>query len=154
GYTTTAYLVRVPIDSILTISAYQWMTGFDGSGNPTWGAVANRVPIFTDANMADYNPSPVIVYIPALNKYLMVVSHYGPGGLGVFEADHPWGNTGGGWRTVGYWPSTVGNSWGPGTGYNSHPVNDEALNNTIVLKWTSLAGGTLTFWMVYSGFHT
>jgi Domain of unknown function (DUF4185) len=135
------YLMRMPKEEIKDRDAYEFFTGLDEQGNPTWSPdVDQRQPVFTDPNGVGNTSQASVSYVPALDRYLLTVPHRPPsqsitagaGQLGVFDAPHPWGP----WTTVAYYDDWIG----AGTG--------EALGYYFPGKWMSEDG--LTLWMVFS----
>lgn len=93
------YLARVHPDQIMMgRDAYEFFIGLDDHGNPRWGALADKVPVFDDPNGAGWCVSNS--YHPGLQRYLLVTQHAisEHSNLGVFEAPTPWGP----WATVAY----------------------------------------------------
>jgi len=99
-----ADLARVPKDQIMTQSAYEWVTGFDGNGNPQWSSTLTaRQPVFVDPKGfrvvgVSYNKS--------LNRYLLTAAHgssRSSGDFTVYEGLEPWGP----WTTITY----ISSSW-------------------------------------------
>jgi len=95
-----AYLIRVPSASIATLSAWQYMTGLDANGNPTWGAASAAQPMWQDPNDFFFEG---LTYHPATNRYLL--SAMGSiQDLAIYDAPQPWGP----WTTV-----YATHTWGP-----------------------------------------
>jgi hypothetical protein len=141
GPENNIYLIRMPKDEIKDRDAYEFFTGLDEQGNPTWSPEVNqRQPIFTDPNGVGNKSQASVSYVPGLDRYLLTVPHRPPsqsitagaGQLGVFDAPRPWGP----WTTVAYYDDWIG----AGTG--------EALGYYFPGKWMSEDG--LTLWMVFS----
>lgn len=82
------YLSRVPVGSIETMAAYEWLT----ATTPTWGAVADRVPCFEHAGGIGWCMSG-ITYIEAVDLYVMCVQEdvVNAGNLSIYWARNPWG---------------------------------------------------------------
>jgi hypothetical protein len=74
-----------------------------------------------------------IVYNPGLKRFLLTCYHTGPGQLGVFEGENPWGP----WRTIAYYEN-----WG-GMGTDA-----EGLSCEFPQKWMSADG--LTLWSIFA----
>ncbi len=129
------YLMRVPTGQIETKSSYQFFSGLDGSGNPTWtSSVSEKVPV---VQMADTGWAPMTVtYDAPLHKYIMVGDHNKNNGeicgrgLAVYQADRPWGP----WSLVKEIDSFAEES----TFFYNFPS-----------KWISSDGKTM--WMVFTG---
>lgn len=96
-------LARVPRDAIEDRAQYEFFTGLDAGGDPTWSTdMTQREPVFEDPNGVMRQSTQ---YNPVLDRYLMTTSHtlWNGGNLGIFDAPHPWGP----WTTVMYafgWP--------------------------------------------------
>lgn len=96
------YLARVSRAKMALLDAgdYQFYKGGDGNLDASWGVGADMVPILTLANELS---EPNVVYIPALNRYIMLGFYYqnfdlfpGTGyaansNFPVWEAQYPWG---------------------------------------------------------------
>lgn len=80
------------------INSYEFFAGLDGGGNPTWGDVASKQPVFQDANGVGWNLS--VSYNQGLDRYILMTEHTQSfqGNMGMFEASEPWGP----WSTVDY----------------------------------------------------
>jgi hypothetical protein len=76
-----------------------------------------------------------IVYNPGIKRFLLTCYHTGPGQLGVFEGENPWGP----WSTIAYCEN-----WG-GMG-----VEGEGLSCEFPQKWMSADG--LTLWCIFSAY--
>jgi hypothetical protein len=125
------YLARAPAEKLLQRPAYEFLSGFS-KRKPLWSSDPNKAsPIFTDANGTGDLAS--AVYVPALQRYLLTSFHEGPGQLGVFEGQQPWGP----WSTVAYYEH-----WG------QMGVDGEGLTCSFPQKWMSTDG--LTLWCIFS----
>jgi hypothetical protein len=126
-----AYLIRVPVGSVQTMSTWQYMTGLDANGNPTWGAASAAQPMWSDPNFG----FAALTYHPATNRYLLT----GQGGiqtLAIYDAPQPWGP----WTTV-----YATNTWGP----SGSPFGDaESLGISYPEAWMSADGKTM--WAAFS----
>ncbi len=92
-------LARSPSDDVMNVNAFEFFTGLDGQGNPTWSSDASqRTPVFEDANGVGWCVS--VSYNAPLGRYLLMTEHdvSGEGFLGIFDAPEPWGP----WTTVAY----------------------------------------------------
>jgi len=133
------YLVRVPKNSLLTQSAYEFFKGLDANDNPLWTTnISQRAPVFTDPNdtgaWGALHAS--VIYNDALNRYLLTIPHAdNVAQWGIFDAPEPWGP----WTTVAYY-----NDWG-----NFGSKNDEALLYYVPTKWISADGAA--FCLIFSG---
>ena len=88
-------LARSLVADLETEANYEWYTGV----GPTWSTnIANRVPVFHDANGIGWNLS--VSYNPFLGRYLLTTEHTTSfqGKIGIFDALDPWGP----WTTVLY----------------------------------------------------
>jgi hypothetical protein len=138
GNTSRVYLARVLKQNLTNINAYEYVSGFNSSGNPVWSSnSSSRVPIFADSQANGFNSSLLAspIFNPHLNRYLLTIPHGDAGQWGVFDAPEPWGP----WTTVDYY-----NNWG---GYSS--FSSEPLVYSFSTKWMSSNG--LEIWMTYSG---
>lgn len=93
------YLARVPKDRIFDgRNRCEWITGSD-RGEPTWGALAEKQPVFEDPRGTGWCLS--ASYNPGLGRYLLCTEHTAShsGVMGLFDAPEPWGP----WTTVRYW---------------------------------------------------
>ena len=133
GRDTVAYLGRVPKGTLTDKNSFEYFTGFNGSGNPTWSpSIGQRKPVFQDSN----GVGPInISYNPTIKRYLMTIGRDKGGRIGIFDAPEPWGP----WTTVAYYDNWIGANGNNGTC---------ALVNGFVNKWTSPDG--LTMWMIFS----
>lgn len=96
------YLARVPATSIQTRSSWQFYTGVDGSGNPTWSSdITTKAPVLEDDRLLypttfnnSYANFPVlgqggVVYDAPLHRYIFSSWSYATHEL--YEAPRPWG---------------------------------------------------------------
>ena len=93
-------LFRVDKSQILQRNSYEFFSGMDANGNPTWTSqLSARQPVFEDSNGVGWNVS--VSYNPGLGRYLLCTEHTttNHGNLGIFDAPEPWGP----WTTVGYY---------------------------------------------------
>ena len=130
-------LARVPASSPTTQAHYQFFSGLDGSGNPTWtNNVALRQPVFVDANGVGWNLS--VIRHPYSGRYILITEHDTTmnSNIGIFDAPEPWGP----WTTV--WYQT---NWGAGT------VPTDAFFWNFAPKWFDAAGA---FTLVFTGTGT
>jgi hypothetical protein len=105
-------LARVPRAQIKNESAYQFVSGFDGSGNPAWSnSISSRAPVFTlpgGCNRMD------VSYIAPAKVYIMTMrSRAKNGGLNHFSihyAPEPWGP----WTQIHYQTCSSTSSGWPG----------------------------------------
>ncbi|WP_430909565.1 hypothetical protein [Maribacter sp. 2-571] len=133
-------MARVPNDRIVNKDSYEFFTGTDAKGNPTWGTYENRKAVFHNEE-GSFRPD--IVYNPGLDRYfLTVATPIGPWQwwakendartphFGMFESENPWGP----WKTVYY-----EKDWGsPENRFSPH----------IPSKWIS--GEGTSFYLLYS----
>ncbi len=127
-------MARVPKDKIAARAAYEFYSGRDAKGAPTWSRdIGRRKPIFTDPKGTQRIS---MGYNKALRRYILTSSHrVGEGvhnaSLGVFEAPEPWGP----WSTVYYDDHWSG--------------NDRTYHHRFPTKWMSADGKAM--WLLYSG---
>lgn len=129
-YWTSVELARALKDKIKDRSAYEWYTGMDTDGKPTWSPdIARRKPVFEDPNGVGI---PSVIYSPGIDRYILTTAHRGvTPKLGIFDAPEPWGP----WTTVAYY-----DNWGGFSG--------EALIYSFPTKWISADGKTM--WCIFS----
>jgi CubicO group peptidase (beta-lactamase class C family) len=131
-------LARVPQDRIAELAAYEYYTGTDRAGSPTWSrAIGDRGAAFRHPGKC-YRTS--VTYDAGLKRYLLCQIVAGKsasgrdtrfeGGFGVYEAPEPWGP----WSTVFYTER-----WDVGPGET----------NSFPSKWMSADGKSLH--LVFSG---
>jgi len=127
-------LIRVDKASLSNLASYQYLSGFDGQGLPTWSSnFADRSSVFHHTGHCLRSG---ISYNAGLGRYLWWQLYLGPddprfsGGFGVYEAPEPWGP----WRTA-YFVDL----WDVGPG--------EAAS--FPTKWMSSDGQSA--WLVFSG---
>lgn len=113
---------------------YQYWTGLDGSGNPTWTTAASAAKfVFVDPNLRGISK---VVWNAPLQRYIATEQGDQVQQLGIFDAPQPWGP----WTTVAYY-----DTWGNyGTG--------EALVVDLPTKWISADGKTM--WAAFSSVDT
>jgi hypothetical protein len=125
------FLARAPREKIRERDAYRFFTGVDSQGQAKWSDEFTAAqPIFTDTNGVAAGG---MVYDPGLGRYLLTAYHTGPGQLGVFEAQQPWGP----WSTIAYY-----SDWG------QMGTDGEGLTCEFPEKWMSADG--LTLWAIFS----
>jgi hypothetical protein len=91
--TDDVVLARVPKDRILDRTAYEFVSGFDAQGNPTWSSdISERTSIFRfpgGCNRLD------VTYHAPLGRYLMVQRSAARAGgvahFSIYDAPEPWG---------------------------------------------------------------
>jgi hypothetical protein len=127
-------LMRVHKSQVRDRNAYEFFSGTDLQGQPTWTeAIEERSPVFTNPGMARRSS---VSYNAALGRYLwwQGFPHSGDerasGGFGVFDAPEPWGP----WTTV-----YLTENWDVGPGETA----------SFPTKWMSEDGKTIT--LVFSG---
>jgi len=135
-------LARVNKANIWDGNAYEWVSGFDGSGNPTWSSnISNHVPVFEDAS-GGVGWCLSVVYNAGLSRYILTTEHGATytdskASLGFFESENPWGP----WKTITYY-----DNWASGSGISG--VNKTFFGN-FSNKWTSSDGRNFAF--IFSG---
>jgi len=136
AYTSTdnQILMRVPKLSIKDKNTYEYFTGLDINGNPTWSLnVGDRSPVFTHTGKVARTG---IVYNSALQRYLwwQMIPGNGDirftGGFAIYDAPEPWGP----WTTAFYTEN-----WDTGPGETA----------SFPTKWISEDGKTA--YLVFSG---
>jgi hypothetical protein len=129
------YLSRVPKDSILNRSQYEFLAGFADDGEPVWSSdLEQKRPVFADTNGVGWNLS--VSYNPGLRRFLLGTEHgeSHAGKLGLFDAPEPWGP----WSTLAY-----EESWGRGH------IELSTFYWNFTQKWLSADGTRFT--MIFSG---
>lgn len=94
------YLARVPKSDLFSAkSNHQFYRGLDDHGNPLWGTVDEKRPVFEDPGGVGWCMS--ACYVPSLKRILLCTEHdaSSQGTLGIFDAPTPWGP----WTTVKYY---------------------------------------------------
>lgn len=95
------WLARAPVsgEAFGDTANWEWLTG----GEPTWGNRADRVPVLTDADGFMRSSA---LYVPGLNRYVMVTNHTARnlGNIAFWESPQPWGPWRLVWKKQG-WPS-------------------------------------------------
>lgn len=116
-------LARVRRDAIPDRRAYEFFTGLDDRGRPTWTVdIARRRPTFAFPGHVSCGD---IVYNAPVERYLLATcgGEEGiPSSLAFFDAPHPWGP----WTAVGYLPQ-----WGTGQD------GDYRYDPRLPVKWLS-----------------
>jgi hypothetical protein len=128
-------LLRVPESQIMSHTSYRYFTGFDHSGQPTWGGnAAQRVPVFVDPDGVGWNVS--ASFNPGLGRYMLITEHDETfrGNIGIFDAPEPWGP----WTTVLY-----------ASEFGSPDVDARSFFWNFSNKWLSSDG--LEFTLVFTG---
>tara|TARA_R110000744_G_C19370106_1_gene562399 strand:+ start:5508 stop:6680 length:1173 start_codon:yes stop_codon:yes gene_type:complete len=93
------YLARANKDSLWTgRKAFKWYKGMN-SGEPQWGTVIEKKPVFEDPEGVGWCLSSF--YNLGLKRYILSLEHTEThkGIMGIFDAPEPWGP----WTTVKYW---------------------------------------------------
>jgi hypothetical protein len=133
------YLARVHTDNIVrNKSDYQFYRGLDGAGNPLWGSISGKQPVFVDANGTGWCMS--AHYNPGLRQYFLCTEHgsSGAGQLGIFCASNPRGP----WSTVSYY--TAAEPFGAGRAGSSLPWRNNVFFLAFATKWLSEDGRSFT----------
>ena len=120
-------MARAAKNEIRNRDSYKFFKGLDGSGRPVWTEnIAERGAVFLNPGKC-YRSG--ISYNAGLKRYLWCQTIYGPddmrtkGGIGIFDAPHPWGP----WTTAYYTQD-----WDVGPGETS----------SFPTKWISTDGKT------------
>ncbi len=131
------YLARVKRNSLmLGPSHYQFYSGLDADGRPQWASMAEKRPVFEDADGVGWCMS--AAFNPALQRYLLCTEHgeSSKGRLGIFDAPRPWGP----WTTVKYYSET--NPFGSVREGSELPWKHNVFFAAFPTKW--FAGDTFT----------
>lgn len=132
-------LIRVPEDALGDRGQYEYFTGIDANGRPTWSAeLGERQPVFRDTRNGIMRTS--VSYNPGLGRYLLITQQVSrlkdkDGHIGIYDAPTPWGP----WTTV-----LFANPWDIGLQTGSKTVFWNFSN-----KWLSADGKR--FVLVYTG---
>jgi hypothetical protein len=130
GDKNNSYMGRVALNQLSDKRAYEYYTGIDGGGDPTWSTdISQRQTCFTDVNGVG---TITVIYNAEIGRYIATVSHGSVGEFGIFDSPEPWGP----WTTVAYY-----DNWG---NYGS----SEAFVWSFPTKWISSDGKTM--WCVFS----
>ena len=147
-------MLRVPKDTILDRSSYEFFVSRSGDGSATWsrdihdrGVVHTFPSGYVNVKAHPYAWQPSVVYNAPLAVYMMSTWGMavaddgrwfgGPSYLGFWVADQPWGP----WRQV-----HEETSWTPGGG-----VDARAYQPQISPKW--IANDGKSFWMAFTDFQ-
>lgn len=134
------YLARVPQRSLLgPKSMFQFYGGRDARGEPRWGDLSQKRPVFEDAQGVGWCLS--ACYLPALQRIVLCTEHdaSSQGTLGIFDAPTPWGP----WTTVEYYDrATPFGASRPGSGL---PWRSNVFFAAFATKWLDGARFTLNF---------
>ncbi len=134
------YLARVHRDNIVRDkSDYRFYCGLDDAGNPTWGKISRKQPVFEDANGTGWCMS--AHYNRALRRYILCTEHgssSSTGQLGIFCAPKPWGP----WATVEYY--TKAEPFGASRPGSSLSWRDNVFFLAFATKWLSKDGKSFT----------
>ncbi len=138
GAPSPTYLLRVPVGSIETQSAYEVFSGT--SSSPAWShSFGNRRPVFSDGRGSSDNGAlkTVITYIAPLRQFIL--TYPSADDLGIWKMYRS-PNVYGPWTLVASYTNWCGHA-GEATG--------EMLMRFIAPAWTSSDGSR--FWLVFSG---
>ena len=126
---------RVHRTKLKTRTAYQFFTGLDSEGAPTWSHDEDqRTPHFTDPAGVE---GVQVIYNAAIKRYVLTVHRGEQGTLGVFDAPEPWGP----WTTVAYYDNWL-ELRGTGIGRPMLFIN-------FPTKW--MTGKGKTMWAIFTG---
>ncbi|NLS94981.1 MAG: DUF4185 domain-containing protein [Planctomycetaceae bacterium] len=134
------YLARAPkADLFSSKERHQFYRGLDERGQPLWGPVDQKQPVFEDANGVGWCMS--ACYVPALKRVLLCTEHdaSSQGTLGLFDAPTPWGP----WSTVKYFDRTA--AFGATRPGSDLPWRDNIFFAAFPTKWFDGLDCTLTF---------
>lgn len=130
-------LMRAPKEQLDDRSAYEFFSGLDSRGLPTWtDDIGARSPVFSDPENGVARTS--VTYNAGLGRYLLVTQHrtWTRGGyIGIYESGNPWGP----WNKV-----LFENAWKLGLQHGEKAVYWNFSN-----KWTSADGKRSA--LVYTG---
>jgi len=131
GQSDKMFLGRVASEKLEDRKAYEFFAGPE-NGTPTWSPeVYKAAPVFNDLS----GDLASVVYVPGIGRYLLTFFHKGPGQLGIFDSENPWGP----WTTV-----TYEEHWG------GMDREGGGLTCSFPAKWMSADGKTL--WCVFSAY--
>ena len=94
------YLARASVGNIFVDKAnHEFFRGLNNTGDPLWGTLNEKVPVFEDSNGVGWCLS--ASYNPNFQQVLLSTQHgaNGQGTIGIFAAPNPWGP----WTTVEYY---------------------------------------------------
>jgi hypothetical protein len=136
GFSPEIVLARVPKEAVAERSRWEFFSGLDPSGAPTWsGELENRKSIFTDPHGTQ---RVAVTFNAALKRYILTSAHLPSGSkamhtpaLGVFDAPEPWGP----WTTVYY-----DDDWAKGA---------RTYHHKFPTRWMS--GDGKSMWLLFSG---
>ena len=133
------YLARVHRDNIVRgKSDYEFYRGLDDTGNPLWGNISAKQPVFEDANGTGWCMS--AHYNAGLRQYILCTEHgtSSTGQMGIFAASKPWGP----WTTVAYY--TAAEPFGDSRPGSSLAWRDNVFFLAFATKWLSKDGRSFT----------
>ncbi len=140
------YLARVET-SLLGNSKqdFQFFCGLDGSRDPIWGALNDKVPVFEDSRGVGWCLS--ACYHPGIKRVLLTTEHgeSKTGQLGLFEGATPWGP----WKTVVYHDEE--DPFGKTRTGSDHSWENNVFFMALPTKWLDDYDFTLTFTGAGSG---
>lgn len=145
------YLARVHKNVIsdfpnLTKSDFEFFTSSD-LNNPTWGAFANRKPVFEDPNGVGWNLS--VSHNTGLNRYLLMTEHSKSfkGNLGIFDAPNPWGP----WTTVAYYSNWLNTESTFFWNFSNKWLSTDGKSFTMVFTGVNSGANTYDSWNTLQG---
>ena len=133
------YLARVPETSLTrSKAAYQFYGGLDETGNPRWGNISQKQPVFEDPRGVGWCMS--VHYNAGLQRYILCTEHGAShtGRMGIFDAPTPWGP----WTTVAYW--TQEDPFGRTRPGSDLPWRNNVFFVAFATKWLSEDGRSFT----------
>lgn len=133
------YLARVPRKNIAASkSDYQFYCGLDSAGNPLWGGISQKQPVFEDPDGVGWCMS--AHYNPGLQRYILCTEHglSHVGRMGIFDAPTPWGP----WTTVLY--CTEASPFGKTRPGSNLPWRNNVFFIAFATKWLSEDGRSFT----------
>ena len=134
------YLARVRQRNLLgNKSDYEFFRGLDRNGDPLWGTVAEKRPVFEDSNGVGWCMS--ASYNPYLKRVVLCTEHgvSSQGTLGIFDAPSPWGP----WTTVKYYEPSL--PFGASRKGSTLPWRNNVFFAAFATKWLDGDSFTLNF---------
>jgi hypothetical protein len=134
-------LMRVDKTLLAQKTSYQFFSGFDGSGNPTWtNTIANRQPVWQDAINGTHRMA--ASYNPGIRRYFLTTMTIDRiGRIAMFDAPTPWGP----WTTTLFQQNT--SRWGSKTVIFNFPtkwLSADGKNFVLVFtkddRWATIEG--------------
>lgn len=134
------YLARVSPEGLFAAKAsYEFFRGLDAAGEPLWGPLDEKVPVFEDPNGAGWCLS--ASYNPHVGRVLLSTQHgeNRQGLIGIFDAPTPWGP----WTTVRYYTDEA--PFGAERAGSTLPWRNNVFFVAFPTKWFDGGAFTLVF---------